>query len=80
MKTGVEINLAGARGSAHALSHGSGSGPGRRHDFFFCLILAFYAKQHASHIQMEDQYILDWSPLTVPPILWINTAIRILAA
>ncbi|MFZ0518160.1 MAG: heme-copper oxidase subunit III, partial [Acidobacteriaceae bacterium] len=32
--------------------------------FFFCLILAFYAKQHASHIQMESEYILDWSPLT----------------
>lgn len=47
--------------------------------FFFCLILAFYAKQHASHIQMEDQYILDWSPLTVPPILWINTAILVLS-
>jgi cytochrome c oxidase subunit 3 len=47
--------------------------------FFLCLILAFYAKQHASHIQMEDQYILDWSPLTVPPILWINTAILVLS-
>ena len=23
--------------------------------FFFCLILAFYAKQHASHIQMEER-------------------------
>ena len=42
--------------------------------FFFCLILAFYAKQHASHIQLESEYILDWSPLTVPPILWLNTA------
>ena len=47
--------------------------------FFLCLILAFYARQHASQIQMEDQYILDWSPLTVPPILWINTAILLLS-
>ena len=47
--------------------------------FFVCLILAFYARQHASHIQIEDQYILDWSPLTVPPILWINTAILVLS-
>jgi cytochrome c oxidase subunit 3 len=47
--------------------------------FFFCLILAFYAKQHATHIQMESEYILDWSPLTVPPILWINTAILVLS-
>lgn len=47
--------------------------------FFFCIILAFYAKQHASQIQMENQYILDWSPLTVPPILWINTAVLILS-
>ena len=47
--------------------------------FFVCLILAFYARQHASHIQIEDQYILDWSPLTVPPILWINTATLVLS-
>jgi cytochrome c oxidase subunit 3 len=47
--------------------------------FFFCLILAFYAKQHASNMQMDDEYILDWRPLTVPPILWINTAILALS-
>jgi cytochrome c oxidase subunit 3 len=47
--------------------------------FFFCLILAFYAKQHASNIQMGDEYFLDWRPLTVPPILWINTAILALS-
>jgi cytochrome c oxidase subunit III len=47
--------------------------------FFFCLILAFYAKQHASNMQIDDQYILDWRPLTVPPILWINTAILALS-
>jgi cytochrome c oxidase subunit 3 len=47
--------------------------------FFFCLILAFYAKQHASNIELDDQFLLDWRPLTVPPILWINTAILALS-
>lgn len=43
--------------------------------FFLCLVLAFYAQQHAGRFQVYDQYLLDWRPLTIPPILWLNTAI-----
>jgi cytochrome c oxidase subunit 3 len=47
--------------------------------FFLCLIVAFYAQQHSGHSNLEEQYILDWRPLTLPPILWINTAILVLS-
>ncbi|MHB1841417.1 MAG: cytochrome c oxidase subunit 3, partial [Acidobacteriaceae bacterium] len=47
--------------------------------FFVSLILAFYAQQHTGHVRIDDPYILDWKPLTVPPILWINTAILVLS-
>lgn len=48
--------------------------------FFVSLILAFYAPQHGGNIHIDDQYILDWRPLTVPPILWLNTAVLLLSA
>ena len=47
--------------------------------FFVSLILAFYAQQHIGHVRIDDPYILDWKPLTVPPILWINTATLLLS-
>lgn len=47
--------------------------------FFSCLIFAFYAQQHVGRINIDDPYILDWKPLTLPPILWINTALLVLS-
>ncbi len=48
--------------------------------FFVILATVFFAQQHVGHISVDDQYILDWKPLTIPPILWINTAILLLSA
>jgi len=47
--------------------------------FFITLILAFYAQRNVGHISVDNEYILDWRPLTLPPILWINTAILLLS-
>jgi cytochrome c oxidase subunit 3 len=47
--------------------------------FFFILALVFFAQQHVGHAGLEDEYILDWKPLTIPPILWINTAVLLLS-
>jgi cytochrome c oxidase subunit 3 len=47
--------------------------------FFSCLIFAFYAQQHVGRINIDDPYILDWKPLTLPPILWVNTALLVLS-
>lgn len=48
--------------------------------FFVGLATAFYAQQHLGHIGPGDEYILDWKPLTIPPILWLNTALLVLSA
>ena len=48
--------------------------------FFFVLVLAFYAQQHSGHIDPDNQFMLDWKPLTIPPILWINTALLLLSS
>lgn len=48
--------------------------------FFVILVIAFFAQQHAGHIDIADEYILDWVPLSIPPILWINTAVLLLSA
>lgn len=48
--------------------------------FFVILALVFFAQQHVGHGEMEDPYLLDWKPLTLPPILWINTAILLLSS
>ncbi len=48
--------------------------------FFVILATVFYAQQHVGHYVAGDEYILDWKPLTIPPILWINTAILVLSA
>jgi cytochrome c oxidase subunit III len=48
--------------------------------FFVILATVFFAQQRVGHFAINDQYILDWKPLTIPPILWINTAILLLSA
>jgi cytochrome c oxidase subunit III len=47
--------------------------------FFVSLILAFYSPQHAGNLHIDDAYMLDWRPLTLPPILWLNTAVLVLS-
>ncbi|HEX4019592.1 MAG TPA: cytochrome c oxidase subunit 3 [Acidobacteriaceae bacterium] len=48
--------------------------------FFTALVLAFYVQQHTGHIDPANDYVLDWVPLVIPPILWINTAIILLSS
>jgi cytochrome c oxidase subunit 3 len=47
--------------------------------FFVILATVFFAAQHTGHISANDAYILDWKPLTIPPILWLNTAVLLLS-
>lgn len=48
--------------------------------FFVILATVFFAQQHIGPIDPDNQYILDWKPLTIPPILWINTAVLLLSS
>ncbi|MHB8302836.1 MAG: cytochrome c oxidase subunit 3 [Acidobacteriaceae bacterium] len=48
--------------------------------FFAFFVLAFYVPRQAAPIDPASQYILDWRPLMLPPILWIDTAILLLSS
>src|SRR5580698_2926088 len=48
--------------------------------FFVALVSAFFVRQSAGHFDARENYVSDWHPLAVPPILWINTAILILSS
>jgi cytochrome c oxidase subunit III len=48
--------------------------------FFVALVSAFFVRQSAGHFDARENYISDWHPLAVPPILWLNTAVLILSS
>ncbi len=48
--------------------------------FFAALVLSFYVQQHAGRIHAGDAYLLDSKPFSLPPILWINTALLLLSS
>jgi len=48
--------------------------------FFIALVSAFFVRQNAGHFDPRDNYVSDWHPLAIPPILWINTAILLLSS
>lgn len=73
----------GRRGPRELLSRyrmGLGFALGGDLIFFTFFVIAFYVPQQAGAIDPANQYILDWKPLMLPPILWINTAILLLSS
>lgn len=48
--------------------------------FFVALVSAFFVRQSAGHFDARENYVSDWHPIAVPPILWINTAILLLSS
>jgi len=48
--------------------------------FFVALVSAFFVRQNAGHSIHAINYVSDWHPLAIPPILWINTAILLLSS
>ena len=48
--------------------------------FFIALVSAFFVRQSAGHFDARENYISDWHPLRVPPILWVNTAVILLSS
>jgi cytochrome c oxidase subunit III len=43
--------------------------------FFVALVSAFFARQTGGHFAEGNVWVLDWHPLALPPVLWINSAI-----
>lgn len=48
--------------------------------FFVALISAFFVRQGTGHFDIHDNFVNDWRPLAVPPILWLNTAVLLLSS
>ena len=49
--------------------------------FFVALAVMFYAHQGAGHLDARNQdFIGDWHPVSLPPILFLNTAVLILSS
>ncbi len=48
--------------------------------FFVVIVLAFYFQQRAMRLNPDDAYSLNWRSLSLPPILWINTALLLLSS
>ena len=48
--------------------------------FFIALVSAFFARQSTGHFTATNQWVMDWRPVAVPPILWINTALILLSS
>jgi cytochrome c oxidase subunit III len=46
---------------------------------FAVLITFFYVHPTAGHVAPSERFISDWHPLSIPPILWLNTAVLLLS-
>jgi cytochrome c oxidase subunit 3 len=44
------------------------------------LVSAFFARQSSGHFTANNTWVIDWRPVAVPPILWINTALILLSS
>ena len=48
--------------------------------FFIALVSAFFARQSSGHFTPNNTWVVDWHPVAIPPILWINTAVILLSS
>jgi len=49
--------------------------------FFMAVAVLFYAHQGVGHLDMHNSdFIGDWHPVSLPPILFLNTAVLILSS
>src|SRR6201996_2302630 len=43
--------------------------------FFIALVSVFFVNKVSGHFDAYNHYINEWLPITMPSILWINTAV-----
>ena len=48
--------------------------------FFIAIVSAFFVAQSSGHFDAYNAYINEWLPTTVPPILWLNTAVLLISS
>ena len=47
--------------------------------FFVAIVSAFFVAQGSGHYDAYNNYVNQWLPTTIPPILWLNTAVLIVS-
>jgi len=62
-----------------AATHGAVFRSGQRPDVFHRLGQCFFRRQGSGHFTASNAWVLDWHPIALPPILWINTALMLLS-
>jgi cytochrome c oxidase subunit 3 len=48
--------------------------------FFIAIISAFFARQATGHFNARSEYVLDWRPIAMPSILFLNSAIILISS
>jgi cytochrome c oxidase subunit 3 len=48
--------------------------------FFIAIVSAFFVSQTTGHFDAYNNYINQWLPTAIPPILWLNTAVLVLSS
>ena len=48
--------------------------------FFIAIVSAFFVSQNTGHFDAYNNYINQWLPTAIPPILWLNTALLVLSS
>jgi cytochrome c oxidase subunit III len=48
--------------------------------FFVAIVSTFFVSQSTGHFDAYNNYVNEWSPTLIPPILWLNTAVLILSS
>jgi cytochrome c oxidase subunit 3 len=48
--------------------------------FFIALVSAFFVRQSTGHFDAREQWINDWKPVLIPPILWLNTFVLLISS
>jgi len=48
--------------------------------FFVGIVSVFFVSQNTGHIDAYNRYINAWLPTTIPPILWLNTAVLLVSS
>jgi cytochrome c oxidase subunit 3 len=48
--------------------------------FFVAIVSAFFVSQASGRFDAYNNYINQWLPTAIPPVLWLNTAVLILSS
>ncbi len=48
--------------------------------FFVAIVSTFFVAQNSGRFNAYNHYINEWLPTTIPPVLWLNTAVLLISS